>query len=194
MVKGTNTLPSYQKDVAETFTVNEFCCCLGSLKCGTILIGIIYLILSLLMVSASFSYIPSLEVTNPEITHGQISYEFGIYGIYTLVTLFKASSILWLIVNLALLYGVIHEEAVFVVPWIVWHCVLFILQIIVAAWFGVMVTNYMDAHAVELGSIIVTVIINEALLVYFIVVVNSFYQKLKKAAQGYARVTQKTAI
>jgi len=50
---------------------------------------------------------------------------------------------------------------VFVVPWIVWHCVLFILQIIVAAWFGVMVTNYMDAHAVELGSIIVTVIINE---------------------------------
>lgn len=194
MVKGINTLPSYQKEVAETFTVNEFCCCLGSLKYGTIFIGIIYTILSLLTVSASFAYIPSLEVTKPETIHGKISYEFGIYGIYTLVMLFKASSILWLIVNLALLYGVIHEEAMFVAPWVVWHCVLFFLQIIVAAWFGGIVTNYMEAHAIELGSIIITVIISEALLIYFIIVVNSFYQKLKKTTQTYALMTRKTAI
>ena len=49
----------------------------------------------------------------------------------------------------------------FVSPWLVWHCVLFFLQIIVAAWLGDIVTNYMDAHAIELGSIIITVIISE---------------------------------
>ena len=49
----------------------------------------------------------------------------------------------------------------FVAPWVVWHCVLFFLQIFVAAWCGGIVTNYMEAHAVELGSIIVTVIISE---------------------------------
>lgn len=42
MVKGVNTPEGYEKEVAETFTVNECCCCLGSLKCGTIFIGIIY--------------------------------------------------------------------------------------------------------------------------------------------------------
>jgi len=193
MVKGINTFSGYQKEVAETCTVTECCCCLGSLKCGTIFIGIIYTILSLLTVSVSFSYVPSLEVTNPEGIHGQISYEFGIYGISTLVTLFKASSILWLIFNLALLYGVIREDAVFVAPWIVWHCVLFFLHLIVAAWFGVVVTNYMDAHAIELGSIIITVTISEVLLIYFIIVVNSFYQKLK-TSQAYVKLKPKTAI
>ena len=49
----------------------------------------------------------------------------------------------------------------FVAPWAVWHCVLFFLQIIVAAWFGGIVTNYMEAHAIELASIIITVIISE---------------------------------
>jgi hypothetical protein len=37
-------------------------------------------ILSLLTVSASFSYKPSLEVDHPEATQGQISYEFGNFG------------------------------------------------------------------------------------------------------------------
>jgi hypothetical protein len=50
---------------------------------------------------------------------------------------------------------------VFVAPWVVWHCVLFFLQVIVAVWSGEIVTNYMDAHAVELGSIIIVVIISE---------------------------------
>jgi hypothetical protein len=39
--------------------------------------------------------------------------------------------------------------------------VLFFLEIIIAVWLGGIVTNYMDAHAVELGSIIVTAVITE---------------------------------
>jgi hypothetical protein len=43
MVKDFNKVPFYRKVVmAETYTVNECCCCLGSLKCGTLIIGIIY--------------------------------------------------------------------------------------------------------------------------------------------------------
>lgn len=180
--------------MAETYRINEVCCCLGSLKSGTIFIGVIYTILSLLTVSASFSYKPSLEVDHPEATQGQISYEFGNFGIYTLITLFKVSSVLWLIVNLALLYGTLHEDADFVAPWVAWHLVLFFLQVIVAVWCGDIVRNYMAAHAVELGSVIITVIISEALLIYFIIVVNSFYQKLKKTSQGYERVKLTAAI
>jgi len=36
--------------------------------------------LSLFTVSASFTYEPSMDVTNPETIHGQIDYDFGIYG------------------------------------------------------------------------------------------------------------------
>ena len=49
----------------------------------------------------------------------------------------------------------------FVAPWVVWHCVLFFLQVIIAAWIGDIVTTYMEAHAVELASIIIVVIISE---------------------------------
>jgi hypothetical protein len=45
MVYGTDKLSVYQKAMAEMFIVKEFCCCLGSLKCGTIFIGIIYTVM-----------------------------------------------------------------------------------------------------------------------------------------------------
>jgi uncharacterized membrane protein (DUF485 family) len=54
-----------------------------------------------------------------------------------------------------------QEKAVFVVPWIVWHLVLFFMQVIVAAWVGDIITTYICAHAVELGILIVSVIISE---------------------------------
>jgi hypothetical protein len=50
---------------------------------------------------------------------------------------------------------------VFVVPWVAWHCVFFFLQVIAAAWCCDIVENYMEAHALELTSIIIVVIISE---------------------------------
>jgi hypothetical protein len=38
-------------------------------------------------VSASFSYIPSLEVTNPEVKQGLVSNEFGVYGKWNIAVL-----------------------------------------------------------------------------------------------------------
>jgi hypothetical protein len=48
-------------------------------------IGVLLLlqILSLLLVSISFSYVPSLEGTDPETEHGRYGYELGLYGKYT---------------------------------------------------------------------------------------------------------------
>jgi hypothetical protein len=54
-----------------------------------------------------------------------------------------------------------QEKAEFVAPWVAWHVVLFFLQVIVAAWCGDIVGNYMESHAIELGSVIITVIISE---------------------------------
>jgi hypothetical protein len=43
MAKGANKLSWTQKPVmGETYRINECCCCLGSLKYWTILIGVIY--------------------------------------------------------------------------------------------------------------------------------------------------------
>jgi hypothetical protein len=50
---------------------------------------------------------------------------------------------------------------VFVAPWVAWHSVLFFLQVIVAVWCSDIVKNYMEAYAVELGSVIINVIISE---------------------------------
>ena len=55
----------------------------------------------------------------------------------------------------------VQEEAEFVVPWVAWHLVLFFLQVIVAAWCGHIVTNNVNAHAVEIGSLIIILIISE---------------------------------
>lgn len=195
MAKGANKLSWTQKPVmGETYRINECCCCLGSLKYWTVLIGVIYTILSLLLVSISFSYIPSMEVTDPEVKHGQYGYELGLYGIHTLVTLMKVSSILWLIFNLALLYGAIEEKPEFVILWIVWHLVVIFMQVIIAAWVGDILTRHIWAHSVELGILIVSVIISEGLLVYFLIVVSSFYQKLKKREQDYERLHSTTTI
>jgi hypothetical protein len=49
---------------------------------------------------------------------------------------------------------------VFVAAWVAWHCVIFFLQVIAAAWCCDIVENYMEAHVVELVSIIVTVVIS----------------------------------
>jgi hypothetical protein len=54
-----------------------------------------------------------------------------------------------------------QEKAEFVVPWIIWHLVLFFIQVIIAAWVGDIITSYIWAHAVELGVLIVSVIISE---------------------------------
>jgi hypothetical protein len=39
--------------------------------------------------------------------------------------------------------------------------VLFVLQVIIAAWCGDIITSYLDAHAVELAVMIVAVVISE---------------------------------
>lgn len=195
MAKGANKLSWSQKPVmGETYRINECCCCLGSLKYGTVLIGVIYTILSLLLVSISFSYIPSMEEADPQVSHGQYGYELGIYGIHSLVTLVKLISILWLIFNLTLLYGALQEKADFLVPWIAWHLVLFFIQVIIAAWVGDIIVRYLWAHAVELGLLIVTVVISECVMVYFLIVVNSFHQKLKERAHDYGRLHSTTTI
>jgi hypothetical protein len=49
----------------------------------------------------------------------------------------------------------------FVTPWVAWHLVLLFLQVIVAAWCGDIVTQYISAHALELGTLIIAVIISE---------------------------------
>ncbi|XP_021940890.1 uncharacterized protein LOC110840281 [Zootermopsis nevadensis] len=195
MTNGTNNLSWYQKPVkAETYRVNEFCCCLGSLKSGALIIGVIFTILSLLAVSVSFSYRPSLEESTSEATHGQYGYELGIYGIHTLITIAKASSILWLIVNLALLYGTINEQVEFVTPWVVWHLVLLFLQVIIAAWCGDIITSTISAYALELGTLILTAVLSEVLLIYFFIVVNSFRQNLKTEATEYTRLKSTTSL
>jgi hypothetical protein len=54
-----------------------------------------------------------------------------------------------------------QERAEFVAPWIAWQPVLFLLQVIIAAWCGDIITRHLEAHAVELGILIATVIISE---------------------------------
>jgi hypothetical protein len=54
-----------------------------------------------------------------------------------------------------------QERTEFVAPWIAWHPVLFVLQVIVAVWCGDVITSYINAHAVELAVLIVAVVISE---------------------------------
>jgi hypothetical protein len=54
-----------------------------------------------------------------------------------------------------------QERAEFVAPWVIWHLVLFVLQVIIVAWCGDIITSYIAAHAVELAVMIVAVVISE---------------------------------
>lgn len=49
----------------------------------------------------------------------------------------------------------------FVTPWVAWHVVMLFLQVIIGAWCGVIVTQHIEAHGVELGILVVAVVLGE---------------------------------
>ncbi|XP_069682330.1 uncharacterized protein [Periplaneta americana] len=178
--------------LGDSYRIKNFCCCLGSVKTGTILIAVIYTILALLAVAVSFSYFPSdfapkYDASNLQLgingipgKYGILGYEMGPRGTAALIILAQCTSIFWLIVNVALLYGAINDSASFVTPWIGWHLVLMVVQIIIATWCGDILTSTLEAYAVELATLIISVVINEGLMIYFFIVVNSYHLDLKE--------------
>ncbi|PSN55488.1 hypothetical protein C0J52_02573 [Blattella germanica] len=149
----------------------RFCCCLCSLKSGTLFIGIVYTLISLLTVSAIFTYDPSFD---NNATKGLLGYEFGIH-------------VIWLVVNLALLYGTVNDQSDFIAPWIGWHMVLFFLQIIVAIWAGNILVDEVETYAIELASLIIAILINTGTLLFFWITVNSYYIYLREEEQSLFR-------
>ncbi|KAJ9574471.1 hypothetical protein L9F63_008359, partial [Diploptera punctata] len=198
--------------------VSQFCCCLCSLKSGTIFIAVLFTInksihtnikrsmtykaravimkiltlnyfnkhdliflgsgkkniplapiinpsqlphiFSLFAVSAVFSYIPSFDFEGNITHHGSFGYEFGAYGIYTLLNIMKISCVIWFLVNLSLLFGALGDRVNFVIPWVGWHLAMFFLQFPVAIWIGFIVTDVVEAHLLEVVTLAIAFVLN----------------------------------
>ncbi|XP_069682321.1 uncharacterized protein [Periplaneta americana] len=153
-------------------------CGVGSLRGVTLGAGFLYLIISIAGAAAGFSYLIS----------GSSFYE----GNY-MVSLFGISCFLWIIINLLLLYGAMLKQYRFLVPWICWHVAFPIVAFAEMVWAAVWVKKLSPFHFYliipleEVGVAILSCVVPFlCTVIYFWIVVYSFYSDLKEAEDQLA--------
>ncbi|XP_069682325.1 uncharacterized protein [Periplaneta americana] len=164
-------------------------CGVGSLRIVTIGAGFFYLIIAIAGVTVGFSF-----KSAPLVINGTLyEYGYGFDGENYMLYLFGISCILWIIANLFLLYGAILKQYRFLLPWIYWHVVLPIVAVAEMIWAAVLLEKLshfevdMTSPLEQVGvAILYCVVTCLCTVIYFWIVVYSFYSELKEAEDKLA--------